>query len=137
MTNARKGWDRDLRDGIGNEDRVEQLLRFGRIEIKLDEMSKKTNNLFLEFECSGIPSGIATTEAETWCISAGQIDLFVPTEFLKQIGRFYYLCGFVASGGDGDRVRGVLIPFDAFDPSRKEDYFDIVRFKRDLSSLPF
>ena len=35
-TIARKGWDKDLADGLANEDRLEQCLRYGKIEVKRD-----------------------------------------------------------------------------------------------------
>lgn len=35
-------------------------------EVKSDRLTYKTGNLYVEYECSGKPSGIATTTADYW-----------------------------------------------------------------------
>lgn len=35
-------------------------------EVKADRMTNKTGNVVIEYECNGKPSGITSTEADTW-----------------------------------------------------------------------
>ena len=35
-------------------------------EVKADKMTCKTGNIFIEFSCNGVKSGIAGTEADYW-----------------------------------------------------------------------
>jgi hypothetical protein len=35
-------------------------------EVKADRMTAKTGNVVIEYECSGKPSGITSTEADVW-----------------------------------------------------------------------
>lgn len=101
----------DLAIGQGEEVWLGDLLRGAKIEVKRDFKSSKTGNIFVEYECRGKPSGIATTEADYWAfILNGERVVILPTEFLKDLCRYYYEEQKVAKGGDNNASMGVLIP---------------------------
>jgi hypothetical protein len=114
---ARSGFDIDLRDGKAAEKSLAHMLFNSAaghlIEVKSDELCRKTGNLFIEFKQKGRPSGIATTEAHYW---AFQYDkncwLIVPTERLKGQARNAYAQGLITRGGDFDQYEGVLLPIE-------------------------
>ena len=85
-----------------------------KYEVKSDKITYKTGNLFIEYECSNLPSGILTSEAQMlfyFVINAeGNPDriYLIETGFLKNlIASSDFKC---VSGGDGYRVKGHLIP---------------------------
>jgi len=55
---ARKGWDKDLADGLANEDRLEHCLRYAKIEIKRDYLASKSGNLYVEYWNNRKKSGL-------------------------------------------------------------------------------
>lgn len=48
-------------------DYIESLRNGASVEVKTDERFAETGKIYLEFECRGVPSGFATTNAELWC----------------------------------------------------------------------
>ena len=84
-----------------------------KYEVKADRLAYKYggNTMFVEYECSGQPSGISTTEADYWMYfmvkPSGAYKVFcVPVEDLKE-----WCQGCVSkSGGDGYRARGYIVP---------------------------
>lgn len=84
-----------------------------KYEVKADRLAYKYggNTMFVEFECSGEPSGISTTEADVWVYFMVKPDLsykcyFVPVADLKT---WCEGC-VVKKGGDGWRARGYIVP---------------------------
>lgn len=84
-----------------------------KVEVKADRLAYKYggNTMFVEFECSGQPSGIATTEADEWMYFMVNPDgsakwFSIPVAELKEwcVG-----CP-VKKGGDGYRARGYIVP---------------------------
>ena len=78
-------------------------------EVKADRMTHKTGNLFIEYECSGKPSGLSTTDAKYWFYfilmpENGYRAYKIPTEFLKGVAE----AGRTVNGGDGWRSKGYL-----------------------------
>jgi hypothetical protein len=63
--NYTSDFDLDLKNGQGIEKHIEEILRGnnGLIEIKNDKISPTTENIAIEFECRGKPSGISITKA--------------------------------------------------------------------------
>ena len=101
----------DLAIGQNEEVWLGDLLRGAKIEVKRDFKSSKTGNIFVEYECRGKPSGIATSEADYWAfILNGERVVILPTEFLKDLCRIYYDMGKTTRGGDNDLSMGVLLP---------------------------
>ena len=56
-------------------------------EVKFDIGSKKTSNFFLEYECNGEPSGLASTKADYWVICDEKGNNFINTTKLKDIAK--------------------------------------------------
>jgi len=84
-----------------------------KYEVKADRLAYKYggNTMFVEFECSGQPSGISTTEADFWMYFMvapdGSYKCFkYNVEELKQ----ECVNCVVKKGGDGWRSRGYIVP---------------------------
>ena len=99
-------WDVKLKSGVLE----------AKYEVKADRLSAKTGNLCIEYECSGQPSGISTTQADYYAyfvIHASHHDLYlIPVERIKSLvaqGAYKKL-----NGGDGYRSRFYLIPKAVF-----------------------
>ena len=53
----------DLNFGEKGEDWINEIFKDGKlIEVKSDRLAHKTGNVYIEYECRGKPSGIATTK---------------------------------------------------------------------------
>lgn len=84
-----------------------------KYEVKADRLAYKYggNTMFIEFECSGKPSGISTTEADFWFYfmvhpSGSWKAWCIPVAELKQM----CVGCIVKKGGDGWRSRGYIVP---------------------------
>lgn len=135
MSIARKGWDKDLADGMANEDRLEHCLRYGKIEMKRDYSATKSGNLYVEYWNNRKKSGLRVTEAMHWAFTLGndgeEYDLLVPTALLKKIVMYFAAIGKGTTGGDNEGTAGVLVPLDAFNPflaAEKYHGFDISKW---------
>ena len=111
-----KNFDLDLKDGLAGETLLHSILTGKKIEVKTDFRVSETGNIVIEFESRGKPSGIATTEADYWCIIFGGAHSFkqmvlIETERLKEIARDYFHD--VRRGGDQNTSRMVVIPKEA------------------------
>ena len=56
----------DLEVGQNGENIFADLLTGKKIEVKTDFQASRTGNLYIEFECWGKQSGLATTKADFW-----------------------------------------------------------------------
>lgn len=54
------------------------------VEVKFDEMSKKTGNIVVEIEFNGKPSALSTTKAKYWIITDGEKDKWFTPNAIKQ-----------------------------------------------------
>ena len=78
-------------------------------EVKFDIGSKKTPNFFLEYECNGKPSGLASTKADYWVICDEEENNFINTTKLKDIAKTY---GYKWEGtphGGASNVKALLV----------------------------
>lgn len=81
-------------------------------ESKEDLMSAKTGNMFLEYECSGKPSGITTTKSDFYLLTMAErggimSDYIIPVKTLRcMIHKKKYFS--IVSGGDNMAARGYL-----------------------------
>jgi hypothetical protein len=130
-TIARKGWDKDLADGLANEDRLENCLRYGKIEVKRDYSASKSGNIYVEYWNNRKKSGLRVTEAKYWAFTLGNVgeeyDLILPTELLRKIVKYFVVAGKATIGGDREGTAGILVPLDAFNPlvaTKKYHNFD-------------
>lgn len=105
----------DLLSGVlDGETWVHRLLENKKIEVKTDmELSKKTGNLYIEYECRGKKSGISTTEADYWAFKlSDERVIIIGTAELKQKIKELVKSGNARSnvkGGDSNLSVGVLI----------------------------
>ena len=88
-----------------------------KYEVKADRLAYKygCKTMFIEFECSGKPSGISTTEAEYliyfMVFPNNNYTVYkIPVTDLKMA---CYGCP-VKNGGDGFRSRGYIVPVESF-----------------------
>jgi len=109
-----ENWDIDLLRGINGEAEILDILA-GKIEVKTDFQAYKTNNIAIEIESRGKPSGIQTSEAKWWIfnIQIPQKDpllIIVPLERLRQIANKYLHQNRVRMGGDNNTSKLVIVP---------------------------
>jgi hypothetical protein len=86
----------------------------GSYEVKSDRLAYKygCKTMFIEYECSGNPSGLTTTEADFWMYymvkPSGYVAYRIPVPELKKM-----CVGCVTkAGGDGYRSKGYIVPVD-------------------------
>jgi hypothetical protein len=60
----------DLKLGQLGETFVAQLFASKLVEVKFDFGTYRTGNFYIEYESRGVPSGIATTQADYWMLIA-------------------------------------------------------------------
>lgn len=107
-------WDIDYQIGKQGELFMTNVLRSlgtARIEIKTDEMAARTGNVYIEYECRGRPSGIATSKAEFWAwVLPGDIILVAKTSAVRDLARTYFRAGKSECRRGSHPTRGVLVP---------------------------
>jgi hypothetical protein len=113
MFNNDNRFDLDLQYGVIYEEQVAEMLQNKKIEVKSErDLWKKTNNIAIEFESRGKPSGIMTTQADYWfhnLVIEGEIvaTLVFPVDKLKKYIKKYTPSK--VSGGDDNTSRLYLI----------------------------
>jgi len=114
MIKANNKFDIDLRYGQDREERIEKILKEGKLEVKTErDWWFKTGNIAIEIECNGKPSGIMATKADYWVhiLANGDKDycrLIFDIKTIKKLTKKYI--GTLKNGGDGWRSKFVLIP---------------------------
>tara|TARA_Y100000385_G_scaffold26760_1_gene25409 strand:+ start:81 stop:482 length:402 start_codon:yes stop_codon:yes gene_type:complete len=81
------------------------------VEVKSDAQYKKTGNFYVEYECNGKPSGIATTKAKYYYIYLDKLYI-LKTEDLKDKCRKYFNTKRDKKGGDNMASKGIIIPIN-------------------------
>lgn len=102
----------DLKRGQEAEEWFAGLLTGGdTIECKRDFKAHKTGNVYVEFECRGKPSGIATTEADYWVFVVGpdENDLRAYLTTTARLKALFEKADKRVPGGDGMLSMGALI----------------------------
>ena len=113
MNKVNNKFDIDLKYGQEREDRIEKILKEGKLEVKTErDWWFKTGNIAIEIECNGKPSGIMITKADYWVhiLANGDKDycrLIFDTKTIKKLTKKYI--GTLKNGGDGWRSKFVLI----------------------------
>lgn len=99
----------DLKEGkLKGETKFHEMLSNSTIEVKYDKQTRKTKNVYIEFESRGKPSGIRTTEAEYWTyFIQDEMCLTIPTQRLKE--KIIKLKPRKIPGGDSNSSKGFLI----------------------------
>jgi hypothetical protein len=113
--NEKKNWDLDLCYGAAGENLVAKALGMTgeKVEVKRDERAWKTGSVFIELNCNGKPSGINTTEADSWCIifRPGRF-VRISTDELKKLVERCIRIDRTTAGGDFNQTTGALVPLD-------------------------
>lgn len=112
-------WTADLAYGKAGEFWLTQLGQDITIEVKRDRRWATTGNVFFEISCSGKPSGVMSTEASYFAYILDEGDVNVacylwktePLKIALQMALNAKICKTV-SGGDGNRVIGIVFPLD-------------------------
>jgi len=81
------------------------------VEVKSDAQYKKTGNFYVEYECNGKPSGIATTKSKQYYIYLDKLYI-LKTEDLKDKCRKYLNTKRDKKGGDNMASKGIIIPIN-------------------------
>jgi len=114
-------FDIDIKRGKQGEmfvqDIVDAMSKGGhRIEIKRDDMSQVTGNIYVEYRCkrrgAWAPSGISTTEAQVWVfvLDLGNLAVCISTERLRGLVKEAHSRGRKAEEKDGSHpTKGVLV----------------------------
>jgi len=103
-----------MTSGLNGETWVHRLLENSTIEVKNEEkMSAITGNLYIEYECRGKTSGIATTQADYWVFKlADEKGFIIGVNELKARVKHLVNNGDARAnvkGGDSDLSLGVLV----------------------------
>ena len=109
-------FDIDLKFGEAGEEKLKQILKDPKIEVKRDRWTYKTGNIAVEYWCRNKPSGISVSKANWWAfiITADNKDdiiLLIESNALKKICRKYYNMGRTKEMGDNNLSKSVLIPY--------------------------
>lgn len=110
---TRSKFDLDLEYGTEGENKVLSILNGAKkVEVKSDKIAYFSRRIAVEYEFSGKPSGIATTEADYWAFLIEQTGtvIFIPTDKLKQLCRHCYKLGYILEGGDYNASKMVYVP---------------------------
>lgn len=112
---TRKGFQFDIQLFQSREETLANILHIalgGTVELKSDELTRNTGNIFIEYRQKGRPSGIAVTKAVWWAIEYNtHCYIIVPTDILKGIARVAYQDpSRRRSGGDNNNYEGVVVP---------------------------
>ena len=107
-------WDIDLAFGHIGEEKLYNIFKNEKIEVKRDRAALSTGNMAIEFMQQGRPSGIAITKASYWCYifhknEEDVVYVIIPTERLKELARKEYKAGNIKHCGDNNNVI-VLVP---------------------------
>lgn len=112
---TQRAFDIDVLYGEEGENHVLSLLNgVTKVEVKTDRMAHHTGNIAVEYASRGLPSGISTTKADYWAFVIGENKtvIFITTERLKELARFWYKAGSVVDGGDEKTSKIILIPIN-------------------------
>jgi hypothetical protein len=111
----------DLSIGNEGEEMFGSLFTDKLVEVKTDFKAHRTNNFFIEYESRSLPSGIATTKADYWCLIAATNEdkdiknnmgymIVVDVPRLRAMCRELFLAYGYVLGGDSNTSKGVLVP---------------------------
>lgn len=100
----------DLKVGQVAEKYLAEILQNKKVEVKRDLKAHITGNVFIEYSSRGKPSGIATSQAEFYCIEIQKKLIILPAEQLKEKCRAFLNTNKDITGGDNNSSKGILLP---------------------------
>jgi hypothetical protein len=115
VSDVQRNFDLDLKFGVSGENLLLSIFDGSKkVEVKTDRMAHITGNIAVEYKWNGKPSGISTTQADYWAflIEDNKFIIFIETEKLKTIARYWFYNGYFVYGGDDNASEMVLIPIN-------------------------
>ena len=100
----------DLKVGQVKEKELGEIFRDKTVEVKTDLKAHKTGNVYIEYESRGKPSGIATSEADYYCLAFNDVMELIESSKLKELCRGYFKTSRNRKGGDNNTSKGILLP---------------------------
>ncbi len=100
----------DLKVGQAKEKELGEIFNSKTIEVKFDLQALKTNNVYVEYESRGKPSGISKSIADYYCFCFGSTFHLIETSILKDRCREYLNTNRDKKGGDSNTSKGILLP---------------------------
>lgn len=101
--------------------RIVDSMATGSIEVKTDEMSAKTGNIYLEVMClyrgEWKHSGVAASDTELWAhIVSDEVVIVAPTHKVRRIAAYWWGAGrFLKECARGSHpTKGVALPIKVF-----------------------
>ena len=102
----------DLQVGQVKEKELGEIFNSKTIEIKYDLQALQTNNVYIEYESRGKPSGISKSTSDYYCFCIGSTFHLIETCILKDRCRKYLKTKRDKSGGDSNSSKGILLPIN-------------------------
>lgn len=106
---------------------IESLQR-ALVEVKTDDRAAETGRLYVEYQCRGEPSGIATTKTDFWAfVVSRRVILFVLTDDLRKFAKRAYATkrNRVEQPRGKYTSKGIAVPFA-----------EIIKWAAELEPLP-
>ena len=100
----------DLKVGKTKEVELSKIFRDKTIEVKYDLQALDTQNVYVEYESRGLPSGISKSIADYYCFCFGYTFHLIQTTILKEKCRKYLKTDRDKKGGDSNTSKGILLP---------------------------
>jgi len=100
----------DLKIGQLKEEELASIFIGKTIEVKHDLQALITQNVYVEYQSRGKPSGIAKTVADYYCFCFGETFHLIETKILKNRCRKYINTNRDKKGGDNNTSKGILLP---------------------------
>jgi hypothetical protein len=100
----------DLKLGQVKEKELYEIFTNSTIEVKYDLKALETDNVYVEYESRGKPSGVSTSQAEWYCFVIGLTFHLIKTDDLKKRCRKYFNTERNRKGGDNNTSKGILLP---------------------------
>jgi hypothetical protein len=118
FSDASKKFDLQLGQSLIEERELAEIFEFHgitKIELKTERwLWERSGNICIEYECNGMPSGIAATESDFWVHQLKRdevtlVYLMFPIARLKELARVAIRAGRFRIGGDGKRMKVALV----------------------------
>jgi hypothetical protein len=100
----------DLLVGQVSEDRLAEILKYCKVEVKSDKIAQRTGNVFVEYSDRNKPSGISISESDYYCFEINGTYHLIETSILKEKCRKYFNTRNDVKGGDNNLAKGILLP---------------------------
>jgi len=100
----------DLKVGETKEKELGDIFTNKMVEVKYDLKALSTNNVYVEYQSRGKPSGLSTTKAHYYCFAFGNTFHLISVPSLKEKCRKHLNTDRDKKGGDSNTSKGILLP---------------------------